>query len=96
MAATRRLSAASNSEVYLSCEGSSPSCRVALLPKMPLSVSMMDTSCTRMPGTAELTNLAMAAIWGPSNMRPGCKVSTTEALGRSCSRTNAEGLGTAK
>ena len=92
----RLAKAPSISAVYLSCEASSPAKRLALDPSTPPSVSMMATSWAFMPGTAELTNLDTAAICEGSKTRPGYSVKITEAVGRSCSRTKAEGLGTAK
>ena len=96
MAAKRAASTDSISVVYFNWRASMSALRCWLATKLPPSVSKIDTSCGNMPGTDELTKRAMAADWVASSIRPGCKVTNTEALGRSCSRTNAVCLGTAR
>ena len=47
-------------------------------------------------GTLLEIRWTMALTWPSSMLRPRCNDSTTDALGFFCSRTNSEGLGSAR
>ena len=95
IACTRLDRAPSSSATYFSCVLSKPTERCGLgASKLPSESTIVTLAGPRL-GTEEPTRFAIAPTCWLSKNRPGCMVTTTEAVGFSCSRIKAVCLGMA-
>ena len=95
MACTRFDNAPSSSATYLSWELSNPTERCAFgASKLPSESTIVTFAGPRL-GIEEPTKFVIAATCWLSKKRPGCMVTTTEAVGFSCSRMKAVCFGIA-